>query len=442
MTLAPDRTWKFDRDPAALAQEYRTVRQLTERLVANLEPDDFLLQFDADCSPPKWQLAHTTWFFETFLLQGLQPSYQPFHPQFGYLFNSYYVSAGPRWARPQRGLLNRPTLPEVWAYRRSIDEQVLRWIDSVSVADWARGGSILELGLHHEQQHQELILTDLKPAFALNPLGPAYQRIDEPEWTRPAEPLSWRIVPAGLVDIGHAGAGFHFDNEGPRHRTYLTAFAIAERLVTVGEYLQFIQDGGYDRPELWLSAGWATRQAEGWDLPLYWRAARGPRDAESRPESRTEVRYERFGLHGWQPLREAAAMTHLSFFEAEAYARWAGARLPTEAEWEVAAGEPPREATWLDDGPLDPPAATDPAGAWYGQAWQWTASPYVAYPGYRPLPGQLGEYNGKFMCDQWVLRGGSCWTPRGHMRRTYRNFFPAATRRQMAGLRLAREVTV
>lgn len=411
----------------SLAARFAAVRAATARLCEPLEPDDFLLQPMPDASPVKWHLAHTTWFFETFVLGPHAPGYEVFHPRFNYLFNSYYDTVGSRHPRGQRGLLSRPTVAEVFAYRRHVDAALGEFQASRPQLP-AEIASVVELGLHHEQQHQELILTDLKAAFAVNPLFPVYR--DTPRQMRPntaVEPLAFREFPGGLVEVGHAGDGFAFDNERPHHRTFLHPFAIATRPVTVGEYRDFIADGGYNRPELWLADGWATRTARGWTRPRYWEPDGGA-----------------FTLGGLRPLDPAEPVCHVSFYEADAYARWAGCRLPTEFEWEFAvSGLDPAAGNFADDETFHPLPPQQPRPGEFAQAfgdcWEWTASPYTAYPGYRPAAGALGEYNGKFMCNQMVLRGGSCATPRGHVRPTYRNFFPPDARWQFTGVRLARD---
>jgi len=404
------------------AARYRGVRQLTERLCAPLATEDYQLQSMPDCSPPKWHLAHTTWFFETFVLAEHATDFRPFHTQFGYLFNSYYDAVGARWPRAARGLLSRPTVREVYDYRRAIDEKMLALLDTASTRTLEAITPLVELGLNHEQQHQELLLTDLKHAFGLNPLRPTYctPRVAKP--TTNAAPLAWESHPDGVRQIGHAGAGFAFDNEGPRHRVFVGAFQLASRPVIAGEFLAFIEAGGYDRPEWWLSDGWAARQRNDWTAPLYWQ--RDGRD------------WSQFTLGGMRPLDLTGPVCHVSYYEADAYARWAAARLPTEAEWEIAAAACPVAGNFLDSELFHPANA---GGAFYGDVWVWTASPYVAYPGYRPAAGALGEYNGKFMCNQMVLRGGSCATPAGHVRPTYRNFFPPDARWQFSGLRLAKD---
>jgi ergothioneine biosynthesis protein EgtB len=416
------------------------VRGLTERLCAPLSDEDCIVQSMPDASPVKWHLAHTTWFFETFVLGPACPGYRPFHPRFAYLFNSYYNAAGDRLPRPRRGLLTRPTLAEVYRYRRHVDGALRRLLRDGAGPEAARRTL---LGLHHEQQHQELILTDVKHAFSCNPLRPAYRARPEPgdrgksqesgvrgqESGRGASGV-WLPYAAGLRWLGHKGGGFAFDNESPRHPVFVQAFQLSSCLVTCAEYRAFLEDGGHDRPELWLSDGWLASRSHGWGAPLYW--------------ERVDGRWWQLTLDGLRPLRDDEPVCHVSYYEADAYARWAGARLPTEAEWETAAGDCPLEGTFLDGERLHP--APCPAGAppgrpaqMFGDVWQWTASPYVAYPGYRPAAGALGEYNGKFMCNQFVLRGGSCATPRAHLRPSYRNFFPPEARWQFSGIRLARD---
>jgi ergothioneine biosynthesis protein EgtB len=411
----------------SIGARYRAVRQLTEKLCQPLEVEDYQLQSMPDCSPPKWHLAHTTWFFETFVLSEYEPGFRPFHPQFCYLFNSYYHSIGERWARPMRGLLSRPTVREVFAYRAAIDERVLRLLERTEGEQAIE--SLVELGLNHEEQHQELLLTDLKHGFALNPLLPVYSPV-EPELgvSDEATPLAWHAIEEGVRRVGFEGAGFAFDNESPRHRVWLEGFRISSRPVTCGEYLAFIEDNGYDRPELWLSDGWTSRLIKEWTAPLYWKRSPGG--------------WSQFTLGGDRPLELASPVCHLSYYEADAYARWADARLPTEHEWEVAVeATKAREllGNFLDSGRLHP--AADPGhGQYFGDVWEWTGSPYNAYPGFKPASGGLGEYNGKFMCNQMVLRGGSCATPAGHVRPTYRNFFPPDARWQFSGFRLARDL--
>jgi len=413
--------------PASLADRYRAVRSFTEALVSRLEPEDMVVQTMPDVSPSKWHLAHTTWFFETFVLRT-DAAYQVFDDHFEVLFNSYYNSVGEQFPRPQRGLLSRPTVADVRRYRAHVDAAMLARLDAGSLSDSLR--DVVELGLHHEQQHQELIVTDIKHVLGFNPLAPNYGAVLAAQ--RSAPPLGWVRLAAGVHAIGlDAGEAFAFDNESPRHDVLIRDVELATRPVTCGEYLAFIEAGGYDDASLWLSEGWATRHAERWRAPLYW--------------SKEGDAWFHFTLGGRVPLHDAAPVCHLSYFEADAYARWAGARLPTEAEWEVAARELDlTQGHFADRRVLQPEPAPEAAGEGelvqcFGDVWEWTQSPYVAYPGYAPVAGALGEYNGKFMCNQMVLRGGSCATPRGHVRATYRNFFPTHARWQFSGLRLARD---
>ncbi|HEX2666792.1 MAG TPA: ergothioneine biosynthesis protein EgtB [Gammaproteobacteria bacterium] len=411
-------------DPApgtAPERRYAAVRALTEDLCRSLGPEDMALQSMPDASPAKWHLAHTSWFFETFLLSPRRPGYRPFHPDFTYLFNSYYQSVGGMHPRPQRGLLSRPTAAEVLAYRAHVDQHMQQLLEGAD-GD-AQLAALLELGLNHEQQHQELLLMDVKHLFSLNPLQPAWRPLPKVAAAR-APSLNYISRPAGQVSIGHAGEGFAFDNETPRHAALVPAHALANRPVSNAEYRDFIRDGGYREPALWMSDGWATLQKEGWQRPLYWQ----------------EDLAAEFTLGGTREIAWDAPVCHLSWYEADAYARWAGARLPTEAEWESLAAEQPLAGNFLDSGLAQPaPAAGEGALQMYGDVWEWTASAYSAYPGYRPPAGALGEYNGKFMANQMVLRGGACVTPAGHLRPSYRNFFYPQQRWQFAGLRLAKD---
>ncbi|HLH46128.1 MAG TPA: ergothioneine biosynthesis protein EgtB [Acidimicrobiales bacterium] len=403
---------------------YEAVRRQTEALASRLSPEDQTVQSMPDGSPTKWHRGHTTWFFEQFLLLGHQPGHRAYDERYLYLFNSYYEGAGPRHARAERGLLSRPGVGEVTAYRDTVDEAMARLVSREP--DGALR-FLLELGLHHEQQHQELLLMDAKHVLGINPLHPAYapgqSTVGE---APPAPPLGWVACEGGVAEIGADGAGFCFDNERPRHRTWLQPFAVADRLVTSGEWLDFVEDGGYERSDLWLSDGWAHLGTTGTRAPLYW---------ERQPDGAWMVHT----LTGWRPLRPAEPVVHVSYYEADAYARWAGARLPTEAEWEVAAeGSDPLAVAELG---LHPSPAAGGGGIeqLYGAVWQWTSSAYLPYPGFRPEPGVVGEYNGKFMVGQQVLRGGACITPPGHTRRTYRNFFPPSARWAFTGVRLARD---
>jgi len=413
--------------PPGRAAAYRSIRQTTQALAAPLSAEDCAIQSMPDASPVKWHLAHTSWFFETFVLTPHHRGYHALDPAYRALFNSYYNAIGERHPRGERGLLSRPSLDEILKYRRHVDEAMLELLSGEGLS--AEASAMIELGLHHEQQHQELILTDVKHLLSRNPLKPAYQK----QW--PLTPIHarerrWISRVGGVQRIGHSGAAFCFDNETPRHRVWLDVFEIASHPVTHGDFIEFIDDDGYRRPELWLSAGWDTLTARGWQAPLYWQLRDG--------------RWYAFTLHGEVEVDPHTPICHVSFFEADAFARWAGARLPTEAEWEVAARDAPLDGNFLESGALHPlalreaPADGTPAQA-FGDVWEWTRSDYAPYPGYRPAAGAVGEYNGKFMCGQYVLRGGSCATPSSHIRSTYRNFFAPDARWQFSGLRLARD---
>ncbi|MBV8630799.1 MAG: ergothioneine biosynthesis protein EgtB [Silvibacterium sp.] len=403
-------------------REFCRVRQQTEQLCAPLTPEDMMVQSCPEASPAKWHLAHTTWFFETFVLSEFLPNYRPFHADFVWLFNSYYNSVSDQPLKQLRGSFSRPSLAEILDYRRHVEEAMGRLIESgMPRAAEER----LTLGVHHEQQHQELLAYDIKNAFWANPLHPAYSKGELPE-SKPTE-MSWIGHEGGLVEIGHSGEGFSFDNERPRHKVFLEPFELGSRLVTCGEYLNFMRDGGYERPELWLSEGWDTVKESGWRAPLYW--------------FHTEGEWMVFTLRGAMSLEQLmdTPVCHVSYFEADAYARWANRRWPMEAEWEVAAATAEAEGNFLESGALHPAGAGTGKGLqqMFGDVWEWTGSAYLGYPGYRALPGALGEYNGKFMCNQMVLRGGSAVTPASHIRSTYRNFFSPATRWQFCGVRLA-----
>jgi ergothioneine biosynthesis protein EgtB len=402
---------------AAYQQRYDTVRQRSLHLAEPLSIEDCCAQSMPDASPVKWHLAHTTWFFETFILEAREPHFKPFHPAFRVLFNSYYNGIGAKHPRPQRGLLTRPALPEVLAYRADVDRRMAALL--ATHPHDVDLGALVELGLQHEQQHQELMLTDVKHLLAQSSLYPAYCAAPLPAAPAPG-PLEWLRCDGGLAQIGHAGSGFCFDNELPRHGSYVEPFELASRLVTNGEYSEFIDAGGYRDPSLWLSEGWDRVCAGDLARPLYWVPV-----GEA---------WQEFTLHGLQGLDAARPVTHVSLYEADAYARWRGARLPTEAEWEVAAQGAPVAAGALH------PAASAGAGLaqLFGACWQWTTSSYAPYPGFAPAAGAVGEYNGKFMINQYVLRGSSCATPPGHARSSYRNFFPAGARWQFTGIRLAR----
>ena len=412
-----------------LATLYDGVRTASEALARPLSAEDCTVQSMPDASPVKWHLAHTTWFFETFVLEAHTKSFKPFDPAFRVLFNSYYNAVGEKHPRPERGMLTRPSLAEVIAYRQHVDRRVhdlLRARAGVSSAV----SDLITLGLNHEEQHRELMLTDMKHLLSRNPLAPAYSARWPLTAVRPRK-TRWVTVPGAIYEVGHPGHGFSFDNEGPRHRVLLESFELASHPVTYGEYIAFIEDGGYQRPELWLSMGWDTVRAQGWDAPMYWYKRDG--------------RWFNFTLHGMVEVEPSTPACHLSYFEADAYARWSGARLPTEAEWEIASTEASKAGNFVESGALHPlaPRIDPPASGFaqmFGDVWEWTQSDYAPYPGYRPAVGAVGEYNGKFMCNQYVLRGGSCVTPMRHIRPTYRNFFPPEARWQFSGMRLARDI--
>lgn len=417
----------------ALLASYERVRQFFCELCEPLATEDYVIQSMPDVSPAKWHLAHTSWFFETLLLKNYMPHYRSPHPLYAYLFNSYYISLGERHARPQRGLISRPTVQEVYDYRNHVDEHIRQLLEQADDEQLAMITPVLVLGLHHEQQHQELMLTDIKHGFSVNPLRPAYhQRAASPPSSTPP-PIQWVHYPEEIRTIGYDGQGFCYDNEQPAHRTLVLPFRISNRLITNGEYLEFMLDGGYQTPNLWLSNGWYTVQEEQWNAPLYWEQRDGA--------------WWQMTLAGLQPLNEAEPVCHVSYFEAAAFARWAGARLPTEIEWEVAATttHPSRplnanfaETKQFHPVPLAQPEHNQPSQL-FGDVWEWTQSAYAPYYGYRAPAGPVGEYNGKFMCNQYVLRGGSCATSQTHIRPTYRNFFAPESRWQFSGIRLAQE---
>jgi ergothioneine biosynthesis protein EgtB len=424
--------------PADLATHYQSVRAQSVALVQPLLPEDTVVQPSLDVSPPKWHLAHTTWFWETFLLKNYLPGYKVFHPEYAFLFNSYYNSLGSRVNRADRGTLSRPPLADVYRYRTYVDEHMATLLANLAELP-AAATELLELGLHHEQQHQELLATDIKYILSTNPLAPGYldnEHValgnEQPaDYALPA--ATWLPVPGGIYAIGHQEAGFSFDNELPVHEVLVAPFELQNRLVTNGDLLQFIEADGYRQFQFWLGEGWDLVNRESWAAPLYW-------------SKTTEGQWLRYGPTGLAPLNLAAPVSHISFYEADAYAQWAGARLPTEAEWEVAARHfdaQPQGGNWLETGHFDPqplPADADPSRCHQllGDCWEWTYSAYHPYPGYQRAAGALGEYNGKFMLNQLVLRGGSCATPESHIRLTYRNFFHADKRWQFTGLRLAR----
>lgn len=422
------------RSRSPLLAQYRQVRALSDRLCAPLETEDYVIQTMADVSPPKWHLAHVSWFFETFLLVPHLPGYEVFHPDYGYCFNSYYEAVGQRHPRPQRGLLSRPTVKDIYAYRAAVDEAMAQLIEQQ--AGNREIEALVVLGLHHEQQHQELLLTDIKHILATNPLRPVYrQDLAIAAGAANAVPaLRYEAFAGGVIEVGREVDGlarqfdeFAFDNEGPLHKVYLEDFALGDRLITNGEYLEFMADGGYEQAQHWLSEGWGTVQKEGWTAPLYWQQ----RDGD----------WWVMTLAGLQPVNLAEPVCHVSGYEADAFARWAGKRLPTEAEWELASRGLAMEGNFVDQDALHPqPVAAQQPGLqqMFGDVWEWTQSSYSPYPGYRAAEGAIGEYNGKFMCNQLVLRGGSCATSLSHIRQTYRNFFPPSARWQFSGIRLAK----
>jgi ergothioneine biosynthesis protein EgtB len=420
-------------DRNAALERFEAIRRDTEALTANLAAEDQSIQSMPDVSPTKWHLAHTTWFFETFILTRYDADYRVFDSAFAYLFNSYYEAAGPRHPRPERGLLSRPTVDIVAAYRDHVSAAMSRLIERAAEPAWSEVAPLIQLGTQHEQQHQELILMDIKHVFSCNPLLPAYQA-PQLQLQTPLRPLAWLDFAGGLQEIGYRGTGFAFDNETPRHNVWIEPFRLAARPVTCGEYLGFIEEGGYTNPEFWLSDGWASVREQGWEAPLYWRHEDGE--------------WWIFTLSGRRRLNPAEPVCHVSFYEADAFAKWAGKRLPTEAEWEIAAAGLPVSGNFADRGQFHP-CAGDPSAAaaadslprqMFGDVWEWTASPYTPYPRFRPAAGAVGEYNGKFMCNQMVLRGGAAVTPAGHVRATYRNFFPPSARWAFAGLRLAEDI--
>ena len=424
---------------------FRHIRARTLELAAPLTAEDQCIQSMPDVSPTKWHLAHTSWAFETFVLKPFDPSYGEFHPDYNFLFNSYYESVGPRHQRPRRGLLSRPALEDVQAYRRHVENAAEALIGGASDQAWGEIRPFVELANNHEQQHQELMLTDIKHVFSCNPMRPAYrpQKSDAlgAGADKPATGNgrgSWIEFPEGLVETGHefsASPNFAYDNEGPRHKVWLNGFRLASRPVTNAQYLEFIADEGYRRPEFWLSDGWAACQTNAWQAPFYWQ-----RDGDREGDGAC---WQLMTLSGMRGLDPAEPVCHVSFFEADAYAKWAGKRLPLEAEWERMAGECPVEGNFADSGHFHPVPANGgtehPAVQVFGDVWEWTRSAYVPYPGYRAAPGAVGEYNGKFMSSQMVLRGGSAATPEGHVRATYRNFFYPPDRWQFSGIRLAED---
>lgn len=414
------------RGSAKLLEVYKSVRRQTDLLASSLSAEDQMVQSCPEASPTKWHLAHTSWFFETFLLSQHLKNYRLFHPQFRTLFNSYYNAVGPQPDKALRNTFSRPGLDEIQKYRRYIDEHMHNLLDSGELSEEVL--KLVELGASHEQQHQELLITDIKHAFWVNPLRPAYQRSAVLQASNgDAPPQKPQTYEEGIYEIGANGEDFHFDNEAPRHKVYVQPFRFASRLVTCGEYLAFMEDHGYSRPELWLSDGWNVLKTHGWSAPLYW--------------EKSEQEWRLFTCSGMRKINEHEPVCHVSYYEADAFARWAGARLPSEFEWELAAVRAPVQGNLLESGSFHPVAmsGTDASelAQIFGDVWEWTGSAYLSYPGFQPAKGALGEYNGKFMCNQMGLRGGSCATPASHIRATYRNFFTPETRWQFSGIRLA-----
>jgi ergothioneine biosynthesis protein EgtB len=415
---------------AELLRRYRHVRDFSKKICETLEPEDYVIQTMPETSPTKWHLAHTSWFFETFVLKQFLPEYHSRHPAYGFLFNSYYNAVGPFFSRPNRGLLSRPTVEEAFHYRMDVDLLVSEMIEASDDRRLAALEPILTLGMHHEQQHQELMLTDIKNVFWQNPLRPVFRKRD-PEKPSLSPPMEWLPYEEGLYWVGHEGPRFSYDNEGPRHRVFVQSFELASRLVTNAGFLAFMEDGGYQRPELWLSLGWNAVKERGWDCPLYWEKKDG--------------RWHTMTLAGMTELVPEEPVCHVSLFEADAYARWSAARLATEEEWEIAASGLPLTGNFVETeifhvAPLATEAPASKLAQMFGDVWEWTRSSYSPYPGYAAVGGALGEYNGKFMCNQYVLRGGSCATSQSHIRRTYRNFFPPDARWQFTGIRLAKDI--
>ncbi|SDJ06931.1 ergothioneine biosynthesis protein EgtB [Alteribacillus bidgolensis] len=412
-----------------LKDEYYLIRKYTEQLAEPLEIEDFVVQADTHVSPVKWHLAHTTWFFETFILKKFLSNYLVFHQNYNYLFNSYYESVGSFYPQKARGLISRPTVSETFSYRKHVDEHILSLLENRNYIENEQLRQLIEIGLNHEQQHQELLLTDLKYNFSFNPLHPVYIANDT-FGTSHSTDLSFIEIKGGLIEIGNDAKGFSFDNEGPRHKKWLNTYRLANRPVTNGEYIQFMEDEGYTKPEYWLSDGWNAVQGYQWECPQYWEKHDG--------------QWYAFTLSGLVPIDEHAPVSHISFYEADAYARWAGKRLPTEEEWEHALRHTPIEGNFAERGYFQPIAENIgphyPFSKGFGDVWEWTRSSYSPYPRNKPLKGALGEYNAKFMANQIVLRGGSCATPHSHIRLTYRNFFYPQMRWQFSGLRLADDV--
>jgi ergothioneine biosynthesis protein EgtB len=423
-TKAETKDARFSRENVEL--QYLKARSFTHKIVEPLETEDFVIQAMENTSPAKWHLAHTSWFFETFVLEKYQSDFESLHPQYAYFFNSYYLQTGVPFSRANRGLLSRPTVKEVFEYREYVNEKVVDFIQNCDDKIWGEASKVVEIGINHEQQHQELILTDVKYLLAQNPLLPIYKERETPDSETPGE-LKWITFEECIVEIGNKGDEFTYDNEHPVHRTFIQNFELADRLITNQEFLEFINDDGYGRSELWLDEGWSKVKSEEWNAPLYWFTRDGS--------------WFNFTLSGARKVALNEPVTHISYYEADAFARWKGCRLPTEQEWEYACGDLEVDGNFVDRNTFHPLALKNYESElkqMYGDVWEWTQSSYSPYPGYKPLPGALGEYNGKFMANQYVLRGGSCATSNSHIRKTYRNFFHADARWQFSGIRLAK----
>lgn len=423
-TKAETKNTRFLRENVEL--QYLKVRSFTNKIVEPLETEDFVIQPMENTSPAKWHLAHTSWFFETFVLEKFQPGFESLHPQYAYFFNSYYLQTGVPFSRANRGLLSRPTVKEVFEYREYVNDKVVDFIQNCDDKIWEEASKVVEIGINHEQQHQELILTDIKYLLAQNPLLPVYKERETPGSETPGE-LEWITFEECIVEIGNKGDEFTYDNEHPVHRTFIQKFELADRLITNQEFLEFMNDDGYGRSELWLDEGWSKVKSEEWKAPLYWFTRDGS--------------WFNYTLSGARKVALNEPVTHISYYEADAFARWKGCRLPTEQEWEYACGDREITGNFVDGNTFHPLVLKNNEGGlkqMYGDVWEWTQSSYSPYPGYKPLPGALGEYNGKFMANQYVLRGGSCATSNSHIRKTYRNFFHADARWQFSGIRLAK----
>ena len=412
-----------------LISRFNEVRNFTTKLCKPLEVEDFVIQSMPDVSPTKWHLAHTTWFFEAFILNKALPDYKSIHPLYTYLFNSYYVQIGERWTRNQRGVLSRPTVKEIFSYRKYVDEQMLEFIESCSEDIFKEYSKVIEIGLNHEQQHQELLLTDIKHVLSINPLNPVYSKSKiKGENGNEIGSLKWIQYEGGIQEIGNDSSQFCYDNETPLHKVLLQPFKFANRLITNGEFIEFIKDGGYKNTTLWLSDGWSMVESQKIKAPLYWEKKNGE--------------WWNYTLNGFKPVNESEPVCHVSYYEAEAFAAWKAARLPTEAEWEIVSSGYDIEGNFVESENYHPKPFNDisKVNQTFGDVWEWTGSAYLPYPGFKPLAGALGEYNGKFMSGQMVLRGGSCATSKSHIRKTYRNFFPPSSRWQFMGIRLAKNI--